>query len=211
MTTKKTNNDVEIISQETVAKRYFETVEYRLRHRLHDGGWSGEISREIFQRGSVCAVLPYDPDRDCLVLIEQFRPGAYVASMNEPILSGSSPWLFEVVAGVVEPNEPPEEVAVRELKEEANCVALDIFHVMDWHASPGAINEPVALYCARVDSSNAEGIHGLDHEHEDIRVFTIDASLAREWLDGGTLSNATLIIALQWFVLNHEKLRSRWG
>ncbi len=118
---------------------------------------------------------------------------------------------MEIVAGVVETGEPPMDVAVRELKEEANCEALDIFHVMDWHVSPGAVNEPVSLYCARVDSKDAHGVHGLDHEHEDIRVFTVEAATALEWLESGSLSNATLIIALQWFVLNHDKLRQRWG
>ncbi len=211
VTTSLTTDDVELLAQETVAKRYFETTEYRLRHRLHAGGWSDEMVREVFQRGAVCAVLPYDPVRDCLVLIEQFRVAAYVASVTEPILAGSSPWLMEIVAGVVEKGEPPMDVAVRELKEEANCEALDIFHVMDWHASPGAVNEPLSLYCARVDSKDAHGVHGLDHEHEDIRVFTVDAATALEWLESGTLNNATLIIALQWFILNHDKLRQRWA
>lgn len=211
MSNEKTINDVEVLRQETVAKRYFETTEYHLRHRKHDGEWSAEMSREIFHRGSVSAVLPFDPDKDCVVLIEQFRPGAYFAALKEPILNGSSPWLTEVVAGVVEPNEPPQEVAVRELKEEANCEALDIFHVMDWHASPGAINEPVSLFCARVDSSNAHGVHGLDHEHEDIRVFAVDIPTIRDWVSSGTLTNATLIIALQWFLANHEDLRKRWA
>lgn len=207
----KTINDVEIIRQETVVKRYFETTEYHLRHRLHNGGWSGEMNREVFQRGAVCAVLPYDPVKDCLVLIEQFRPGAYVAAMMEPILNGSSPWLIEIVAGVVEKDEPPMDVAVRELKEEANCDAIDIFHVMDWHASPGAINEPISLYCARVDSTTAHGVHGLDHEHEDIRVFTMDIPTAQTCLENGQFTNATSILAIQWFLLNHEKLQQRWS
>jgi ADP-ribose pyrophosphatase len=211
VTTSLTTDDVEILGQETVAKRYFEITEYRLRHRLHDGGWSDEMTREVFQRGAVCAVLAYDPVCDCLIFIEQFRVGAYVASTTEPILNGSSPWLTEIVAGVVETGELPMDVAVRELKEEANCAALDIFHIMDWHTSPGAANEPVSLYCARVDSKDAHGVHGLDHEHEDIRVFTVDAATALEWLGSGTLNNATLILALQWFGLNHEKLRQRWA
>ena len=205
-----TPGDIEILGQETVAKRYFETTEYRLRHRLHDGGWSDEMTREVFQRGAVCAVLPYDPVRDCLVMIEQFRVAAHIASISEPILAGSSPWLMEIVAGVVEKDEPPIDVAVRELREEANCETLDILHVMDWHASPGAINEPVSFFCARVDSKDAHGVHGLDHEHEDIRVFTVEATKVREWLESGALNNATTIIALQWFVLNHDKLRQRW-
>ena len=157
------------------------------------------------------AVLPYDLERDCVVLIEQFRPGAYVTSTTEPVLHGSSPWLIETVAGVVEANETPVDVAVRELKEEANCEALDIFHVMDWHASPGTVNEPIAFYCARVDSCNAHGIHGLDDEHEDIRVLTVEASTIWQWLANNTLTNATLLIALQWFSLNYERLQNRWS
>ncbi len=206
-----TIDDVEILSEETLVKSYFETTAYHLRHRTHEGEWSGEMVREVFQRGAVVAVLPYDPERDCVVLIEQFRPGAYVAAHREPILTGASPWLVEAVAGVVEPGEPPVDVAVRELKEEANCEAIDIVHVMDWHASPGAVNEPVSLFCARVDSKDAHGVHGLDDEHEDIRVFTVEAAAVRQWLDDGRILNATTVVALQWFLLNHDQIKARWS
>jgi ADP-ribose pyrophosphatase len=185
---------------------------HHLRHRTFAGGWSDVMSREIFQRGAVVAVLPYDMARDKLVLIEQYRVGAHEACMSGPLFdTDDSPWLIECVAGVIEPGEPPEDVARRELMEEANCEALDIFHVSTWHASPGAINEPLALYCANVDSSTAEGIHGLDHEHEDIRVFTVNPDTALEWLNDGKIINAMTIIALQWFALNREKIRNRWA
>jgi ADP-ribose pyrophosphatase len=212
MTFNKKTDDVEIISNETVFDKYFQMTEYHLRHQTFAGGWSEVMSREVFQRGAVVAVLPYDAKRDRLVLIEQFRVGAYAACQSGPLYNqDSSPWLIECVAGVIEEGEPPEEVARRELKEEANCDTLDIFHVNTWHASPGAINEPLALYCANVDSSTAEGIHGLDHEYEDIRVFSVNPETALDWLNDGSIHNATTIIALQWFALNHDKLRKRWG
>jgi ADP-ribose pyrophosphatase len=212
MTFDKTTDDVEIIRNHTVFDGYFSMSEYHLRHRTHDGGWSETMSREVFQRGPVVAVLPYDAKRDRLVMIEQFRIGAYAAIRDGIIVDKSeSPWLLECVAGVVEDGEAPEDVARRELMEEANCQALDIFHVNTWHASPGAINEPIAFYCANVDSSTSQGIHGLDHEDEDIRVFTVSPQTAIDWLDGGTLSNGMTIIALQWFALNHKKLQQRWA
>ncbi len=212
MTFDKKINDVEVISKHTVFDGYFRMSEYQLRHRSHAGDWVGPMSREVFQRGPVVAVLPYDAKRDRLVLIEQFRIGAYAAINDDIILDTTeSPWQIECVAGVVEDGEPPQDVACRELMEEANCQALDIFHVNTWHASPGAINEPVAFYCANVDSSTAQGIHGLDHENEDIRVFTVTPETVMDWLDSNKLTNGMTIVALQWFVLNHKKLQQRWA
>jgi len=213
MTNTKKFSDVEIINEKTIYDGYFQMTEYELRHRMYDGGWSDVLSREIFQRGAVVVVIAYDVKRDKLVLIEQFRPGAYAASQSGPIYSKEdSPWLIECVAGVVEEAEDPEDVARRELMEEANCATLDIFHVKNWHVSPGAINEPMSLFCANVDSSTAEGIHGLDHEGEDIRVFTVEPQTAIEWLEiEGKITNGVTLTALQWFALNHDKLKKRWA
>ncbi len=212
MTHDKKFSDVEIINNKQVFNGYFQMNEYHLRHRTFEGGWSDVLSREVFQRGAVAAVLPYDVERDKVVLIEQFRPGAFAACESGPLLTKEdSPWLIECVAGVVEEDELPEDVARRELIEEANCEAIDIFHVNTFHISPGAVNEALALYCANVDSSTAKGIHGLDHEGEDIRVFTVAPETAFEWVDQGKVTNAMTIIALQWFALNYDKVRKRWG
>ena len=104
------HKDVEILAHETVYKGYFQIDRYRLRHRRHQGGWTGEITREVFERGHVAAILPYDPDRDAVILIEQFRIGAYAA--GEPC------WLTEIVAGVIDNGETAEGVARREMEEE---------------------------------------------------------------------------------------------
>ena len=213
MSISKTPEDVNIIKRETVFDEYFQMVRYHVKHRKFDGQWSETLSREVFQRGAVTAVLPYDGKLDRLVLIEQFRTGAWAAIEDDKLfpMATSSPWLVEVVAGVVEEGEAPEDVARRELEEEAGCVALDMEHIYTCHASPGAVNEPLAIFCAQVDSENIGGIHGLDEEGEDIRVFTVSPDEALAMLSDGCILNATTIIALQWFALNHEKLRQRWG
>lgn len=213
MTLSKTAQDVDIIDRDIVFDEYFQMVRYNLRHRKYDGEWSEPLSREVFQRGAVTAVLPYDAKMDRLVLIEQFRTGAWAAMEDNNLFprETSSPWLIEVVAGVVEEGETPEDVARRELEEEAGCVALDMQHMYTCHVTPGAVNEPLAIFCANVDSEHAGGTHGLDEEGEDIRVFTVSPKEALAMLEDGRVIHATAILALQWFALNHDKLRQQWG
>ena len=161
--------DIEILGKSEQYKGYFRINRYRLRHRLYAGGWSGELERELFERGHAVGVLPYDPAADSIVLIEQFRIGALVAGMD--------PWLSEVVAGIIEEGEAPEEVARRETREEAGIEVMDLMPICRYLVSPGGSSESVILYCGRVDSRGAGGIHGLAAEHEDIRVET--AALCR--------------------------------
>ena len=198
-----TRDDVETIESETVWKGYFRMDRLRLRHRLFAGGWGQPITREIFERGHAAALLPYDPVRDEVVLIEQFRPGAFTA--------GTEPWLVEVVAGIIEDGETAEGVARRETVEEAGCTVTDIIPVMDILPTPGASSERIAIFLGRVNARGVGGIHGLVDEGEDIRVFTesLDAALAR-LADGGII-NVTAIVALQWLALNRDKLRRRWA
>ena len=61
---------VDVIKIETVYDGYCRVERLRLRHRLFAGGMSAEIDREVVRRGNAVAVLPYDPVRDEVVLIE---------------------------------------------------------------------------------------------------------------------------------------------
>ena len=195
--------DVELIEKTTPYDGYFRIDVYRLRHRRFGGGWTEVMSRELFERGHAAVVLPYDPVRDAVVLIEQFRIGAYAA--------GLAPWLIEVVAGIVEPGETPEAVVRREAVEEAGCELADLEPIGTIMPSPGGCSEVLHLYCGRVDSAGGGGIHGLPHEHEDIRAFTLplDDALAR--LARGEIANASAMMTLQWLALNRERLKKLWS
>lgn len=198
-----TRDDVETIESETVWKGYFRMDRLRLRHRLFAGGWGKPITREIFERGHAAALLPYDPVRDEVVLIEQFRPGAFTA--------GIEPWLVEIVAGIIEDGETAEGVARRETVEEAGCTVTDIIPMMEILTTPGASSERIAIFLGRVNARGVGGIHGLVDEGEDIRVFTesLDAALAR--LADGGIVNVTAVVALQWLSLNRDTLRRSWA
>jgi ADP-ribose pyrophosphatase len=191
---------VELHGREPVFQGYFRVDKYRLRHRLFAGGWGKELSREVFERGHAVAVLPYDPRQDRVVLIEQFRIGPYAC--------GEPPWLLEIVAGIIDPGESPENVARRELREEAGVGAVRALEpICRYYASPGGSTETVQLYCALIDAGGVGGVHGLQDEGEDIRVHVMDFSAAIAALHDGRIDSATPIIALQWLALNRDRLR----
>jgi ADP-ribose pyrophosphatase len=198
-----TRDDVEIVEKTTVYKGRFQVDRYRLRHKLHGGGWSEPFVREVFERGHAAAVLPYDPVLDRIVLIEQFRPGAYAAGLH--------PWLVEVVAGIIDPGETAEQVVRREAVEEAGVEIGEIEKVAKCMVTPGACSEYVEIFVGRVDASKCGGVHGLAHEHENIRAFALAVDEAEKMLAAHEFTNVVTIVALQWLLLNRMQLRDRWG
>ena len=192
----------EIEQKSTAYRGHFQIDRYVVRHSLFAGGMSQPLSREVFERGNAVVVLPYDPVRDEVVLIEQFRMGAHAAGLD--------PWTVEAVAGIVEPGETSEAVARREGKEEAGLTLGRLAPIGRTIVSPGGSSEVVALFCGEADATKADGIHGLAEEGEDIRVFVETAATAIARLDTGTVMNGPTMITLQWLALHRADLRRRW-
>jgi ADP-ribose pyrophosphatase len=184
----------------TLFEKYFKLDEYSVSHELFGGGFSPVFTREIFERGNVVAVLPYDPRLDKVVLIEQFRAGA--------INDADGPWLIESVAGVIEVGETAQQVALRESEEEAGCSISRLETICQYYVSPGGTTEHCSLFCGIVDSVGVGGIHGLPDEHEDIRVMVIDAGEAFAWVREGKIKSSATIMSLQWLELNRTRLRA---
>ncbi|MBL6958652.1 MAG: NUDIX domain-containing protein [Rhodospirillales bacterium] len=203
-------DDIEIIEKTTPFQGYFRLDHYRLRHKLFEGGWSGEMSREVFERGHAVAALLYDPHLDKLVMIEQFRIGALAALESRWFDDGFSPWLIETMAGIIEDGEDPEDVVRREAVEETGCSVSKLEMIHHYLATPGGSSESVYLYCGQVDAANANGIHGITDEHENIKVLTVDPEEAFSWLDTGKIRNSMTLIALYWFRFNRQRLRRDW-
>jgi ADP-ribose pyrophosphatase len=195
--------DVELLKQDWVFLGYFGVRKVTLRHRKFDGSWSEGVTRELFERGDAVAVLPYDMERDELILIEQFRPGA----LNDE----TSPWMLELIAGVVEPGESDTEVAHREALEEAECTLHELELVATFYPSAGACTEQIRCFVGRVDSAPYSGVFGVDEEHEDIKVHRVSCEEAFAMLRKNKINNGHTLIALQWLALNYQDLRSRWA
>ncbi len=192
--------DVQIDESDLVYNGYFKMVKYRFRHRLFAGGWSDTIERELFERGQAVAMLPYDPVTDSVVLVEQIRIGAMLAS--------DEPWQLEIIAGIIDKDESPDEVAIRESEEEAGLPVQDLIPITSYLSTSGGCSERIHLYLGKVDASKAKGIHGLPEEGEDILVHVVQRETAYQWVQSGKIENAASIIALQWLMLNVEILRA---
>ena len=190
-----------IINETTPYQGFFSLKTFELKHTLYKGGWSNTITRELFHRGNCVAVLLYDPNRDEVVIIEQFRIGA----MQMP----EQAWLLEIVAGAIEQGETAEEVAYRESVEEAGCEIQELVKINDFFTSPGGTSELLSLFYGKVDTSNVGGIHGLDHEDEDIAVTAMKFDDVYQLLLDGKILSAIPIIAIQWLFINRDKLRQQ--
>ena len=195
---------VKITQHETIFQGFARLDRYRLRHRLYNGGWSEEIEREIFERGATVGVLLYDPRRDAVVLVEQFRLPAHLA--------GFPAWELEIVAGIVDhADEGAEDLARREAKEEAGIEILGaLVPVHRYMPSPGACTESVDIFCGQVDASGAGGIHGLAQEHEDIKVVVLSYRAALKLLRDDKITNGLTALALYWLTANRARLRREW-
>src|ERR1700745_3952790 len=103
--------DVEIVDATNAFERFLRMDVFRFRHRLFSGEWSALRSYDVLRRGQAASIVLYDPDRESVVLVEQFRLPA--------LLAGSSPWQLETAAGLIDTDETPEAVALPGTHDEA--------------------------------------------------------------------------------------------
>lgn len=197
--------DLHIIKKETVYKGHFELQKITFRHKLFSGEMSGDVVRELLIKGEAAALIAYDPKLDNVVLVEQVRIGAYEATQKK------SPWLLELVAGMVDKgNEEPAEVAIREAKEEAGLDMSDVQHALSVWDSPGGQLERLHLFLGLIDSSKVKSgeVHGLlEEENEDILVHVVSREQAYQWVEEGKIDNVIAVIGLQWLQLNYNKFK----
>lgn len=197
-----TSQDVKILHKEPLYDGFFKMVRYDFRHKLFNGGWTDTVQREIFERGHAVAVLPYDPKTEEFVLIEQIRIGALPTSQT--------PWLIEIIAGIIDEGESPESVCHREAHEEAGIQLDDLTKALSYLSSPGGTTERIHVFVGRTDATLAHGVHGLHTESEDIKVYRVAEQDAWKWLQNGQIDNAASIIALQWFFIHKQTLLENW-
>ncbi|HEX8374211.1 MAG TPA: NUDIX domain-containing protein [Geminicoccaceae bacterium] len=196
---------VDIVERRRVHDGFFKLDVLKLRHELFAGGMSELVTRELWVQRNAVTVLPYDPERDAVVLIEQFRTGAVEAP--------EGPWLTEGVAGLLDEGESPEQTAAREVREECGLELgrLDLAGV--YIASPGSTSERVHAYVGEVEApppGDGDMRGGLATEHEDILARVVPADEAIAMFRQGRIVAANTVIPLQHLMLNRERLRREW-
>ncbi len=184
---------------------YFAVEKLHLRHRLFSGGWSAELDRAIFVSGDATVLLPWDPVRDRVLLIDQFRAGPAARGDNEP-------WLLEAIAGRIDAGETPEEAARREATEEAGVTIERVFAAPSHYPSPGAVAEYLYIYIGTTDlPDDVTGVSGLDSEHEDIRSHLVDRAQLMALVERGEIRNGPLLVAALWLDRHAARLRGELG
>ncbi len=195
--------DVEIVEATTAFERFLRVDVFRFRHRLFSGEWSAQRNYDVLRRGQAVSIVLYDPDRESVVLVEQFRLPA--------LLAGSSPWQLETAAGLIDSGETPAAVAIRETQEETGLALIgEPIPIQRYLPSSGGSDESVYLFCGRVDATVAGGVHGLAEEHEDIRVVVKTLAEIEALLDAGAIESGHTLIGLYW-LLRRRVLRPLGG
>lgn len=190
--------DIELLETRETRVGFLRIQSLRLRHGLFRGGMGPELRRDRLEGLGAASVLLYDPLRDQVALLEQFRVGALEA--------GPGAWLLETVGGHIGQGESAQEVARRESMEEAGAKLLELIPICRFYVSPGLSDEVISLFCGLVDTGQLGGIHGLDEEGEDIRVLVMDAQAAIAELYQGRANSTSIIIALQWLAMHRQNL-----
>lgn len=194
-------SDYRINSTETVFQGFFKMTRTVVEHRLFSGGWSQPLTREIFKRGDAVGVLLYDPVNRLVGLVEQFRLGA--------ITEQHGPWQYEVVAGMMSQDEDPEQVAIRELREESGVEVEKLMPICDYLVSVGGTDERMYMYCGLLDLRGKGGIFGLESESEDILFHVWPYEEVMQAFSEGLLNSAAMTVSLLWLQLKYEELRPK--
>jgi ADP-ribose pyrophosphatase len=193
----------EIVDRREVYRGFFSLDVVRLRHRLFAGGWSPVLQRELFRTRRAVVVLPYDPVRDMVVLVEQFRTGA--------IEMCDQPWMLEACAGLTEVGETAEEVGRRECLEECGLEPRRLALCCEYAASPGAMTERVTVFVGEVTAPEQGAIFGVATESEDIRTHVLPLAEALQLFRAGRIIAVTAVTSLLWLQANRERLRAEWA
>jgi nudix-type nucleoside diphosphatase (YffH/AdpP family) len=184
---------VAIQSKRLVFDDEFKIEEVNVRFQRYNGQMSNPVRRLVFERGDSAAAILFNRDSQKVLLIEQFRYPAYEKGPG---------WLQEIVAGMIDVGEKPEETIRREIEEEVGYHVQNLTHIANFYVSPGGTTERIFVYYAEVSASDrvSKG-GGLASENEDIRLVEYSQSDFLQALASGQIQDAKTLVAAQWLQL----------
>lgn len=192
---------VDVAAVEPSHAGFFALDQWHLRHQRFDGAMTQPLTREVFVVGDAVTVLPYDPVRDRVLLVEQVRMGPL--GRGDPM-----PWQLEAIAGRIDPGETPEEAARREAVEEAGLALGALEKVAEYYPTPGAVTEYLYSYVALCDlPDGVAGVFGAADEAEDIKGHLVGFDRLVEAMAAGEIGNAPLLLTVLWLQRERARLR----
>jgi ADP-ribose pyrophosphatase len=158
----------------------------------------GPLTRDVVRVGRVVVIIPFDVERDEVVLIREFRLGAHLA-----IGQGD---MVELPAGRVEPGEELIAAAFRECQEEIGIAPQSLVPIFNVLPSPGMSDEHMSFFLGLIDASKVPARAGAPHEREETRPFRVSVDRALAALEAGGLHYGAGVLGLQWLALNRGRL-----
>lgn len=198
------SRDVCVKTHRHAYANFFAMQELDLQVRQYDGSMGPVMNRAAVLVGQAAVVLPYDPVRDCVMLVEQFRAPVFL--VGDP-----APWVWEPIAGLLEPGESAESAALREAEEEAGLAIRHLEPAGKMYSSTGSSTEYLHLFIGLADlSGDATGIGGTD-EGEDIRSRILGFNDLMAGVDVGRYCDMPLVTAALWLARHRDRIRSKAG
>lgn len=193
--------DLQILAQEPVDHGFFAVDRLRVRVPGFDGALGPEILRTTWRGVDAAMALPYDPEADRVLFIEQFRFG--------PLMRGDpNPWKFEAPAGLIDPGESAEEAAAREMREEAHLSPKRLIPIWSGYGSPGYCADYFECFIGICEIPETAGwIGGAEGEAEDIRSHSFSFEAAMALLERGEIDVLPLAISLTCLAARRAQLR----
>ncbi|MBB3568619.1 NUDIX domain-containing protein [Rhizobium sp. BK491] len=192
------NAKAEIVSEKTLADQWTRLSTFEVDY-TDSRGERHRLKREVYHRTPAACILLYDPKRETVVLVRQYRLPAR--------LVGETSWMIEVPAGLLD-GDQPEAAIRREAMEETGFRVRDVRFLFKAMTSPGSSTEVIHFFAAVIDTSDrvADG-GGLAEEHEDIEVLEVRLPDAIVMIEKGDICDAKTIMLLQWATLNVASLK----
>ncbi|MEM1234290.1 MAG: NUDIX domain-containing protein [Pseudomonadota bacterium] len=193
----------DVIDERRPYTNFFSLMEADLRIPRFAGGHGPVVTRASLIGFDAVVVLPYDPVRDRVLLIEQYRMAPHFR--RDP-----NCFLIEAPAGGIDAGEAPEAAAARELQEEVGVHAQELHLASSNYSTTAAMTEFLHIYVAIADlPDGTAGLGGLETEDEDIRSKIVDYQRFEEMLDDDGIKVGPLVIAGLWLARHRERLRTR--
>ena len=197
--------EVEVETETSSHIGYFLLKTVGFRHTRFDGEMSARLEREVFVAADAATVLPYDPVRDRVLLVEQFRMGPFGRGDRHP-------WQLEPIAGRIDGGEDAETCCYREAEEETGLRLKGLERIARYYSTPGYSSEVLHAFVGFADlPDEAARLGGAEDEHEDIRSHILDFAAAMRLIETGEANNGPLIVSLLWLARERDRLRAAAG